>query len=50
VLTAPKFVKKRLNEIARNVLEQSEEPPPGFDWYMDRGVTVTRQKGDGEDG
>lgn len=46
VLTAPKFVKKRLNEIARDVIEQSATPPPGFDWYTDRGVTVTRQKGE----
>lgn len=43
-LTAPKFVKKRLNEIARDVIEQAADPPPGFDWYTDRGVTVTRQK------
>ena len=49
VLTAPKFVKKRLNEIARDVDEQAAEPPPGFDWYKDRGITVTRQKGDDGD-
>lgn len=44
VLTAPKFVKKRLNEIARDVDEQQAELPPGFDWYKDRGITVTQQK------
>lgn len=44
VMTEPKFAKKRLNEIARDVDEQQREPPPGFDWYKDRGVTVTAQK------
>lgn len=44
VLMEPKFKKKRLNEIARDVDEQQVEPPPGFDWYKDRGVTVTSQK------
>lgn len=44
VLTEPKFVSKRLNEIARDVVEQAGSPPPGFDWYTQRGVTITRQK------
>ena len=44
VLTEPKFVAKRLNEIAREHFEGSEKFPPGIDWYARRGVTITRQK------
>lgn len=43
-MTEPKFVAKRLNEIARDVFEQASTPPPGVDWYARRGVTITRQK------
>jgi hypothetical protein len=43
-LPEPKFVKKRLNEIARECYEGATTPPPGLDWYAQRGVTVTRQK------
>lgn len=44
-MSAPKFVKKRLNEIARECREQNKTPPPGIDWTTSRGVTITRQKG-----
>lgn len=44
-MSAPKFVKKRLNEIARECREQDKTPPPGIDWTTSRGVTITRQKG-----
>jgi hypothetical protein len=44
VLTTPKFVAKRLNEIAREHYDGGEQFPPGIDWYARRGVTITRQK------
>lgn len=44
-MSEPKFVKKRLNEIARECREQNKTPPPGIDWTTSRGVTITRQKG-----
>lgn len=46
-LTAPKIVMKRLNAIVRDAIEQGrpEDLPPGVDWYANRGVTVTQQKG-----
>lgn len=43
-LTAPKFVKARVNEIVRDHIEQGIDMPPGIDYYPNRGVTVTRQK------
>jgi len=43
-VTAPKFSKKRLNEIVRDHREQGLDMPPGMDYYPDRGVTITRQK------
>lgn len=44
-ISSPKFVKKRLNEIVRDHIEQNKDMPPGIDYYPDRGVTITRQKG-----
>lgn len=44
-LTAPKFVKARLNEIVRDAIEQGGDMPPGVDYYANRGVTITRPKG-----
>jgi hypothetical protein len=45
-MTAPKFVKARLNEIVRDCVEQGnfDELPPGVDYYANRGVTITRPK------
>jgi hypothetical protein len=43
-VSAPKFVMKRLNEEIRDCIEQGTSPPPGVDWYIRRGVTITRQK------
>lgn len=43
-VTGPKFVKARLNEIARDHREQGIDMPPGMDYYPQRGVTITRQK------
>lgn len=43
-LTKPQFVKKRINEIARQHMESGEKFPDGLDWYASRGVTITRQK------
>lgn len=43
-VTAPKFVMKRLNEEVRDCIEQGKNPPPGIDYYTNRGITVTRQK------
>jgi hypothetical protein len=44
-VSAPKFTKKRLNEIVRDCREQGLELPPGLDYLPNRGVTITRQKG-----
>lgn len=44
IMAKPSFVKKRLNEIARDCREQGTSPPPGIDWYPNRGVTITVQK------
>lgn len=44
-VSAPKFVKKRINELVRTAVEEGEQPPPGIDYYAARGVTITRQKG-----
>lgn len=43
-VSAPKFVKKRINEIVRDHHEQGLDMPPGVDYYPQRGVTITRQK------
>jgi tRNA A58 N-methylase Trm61 len=43
-VSAPKFVKRRINEIVRDALEQDGKMPPGLDYYAQRGVTITRQK------
>lgn len=43
-ISAPKFVKARLNEIVRDHREQGLEMPPGLDYYPQRGITITRQK------
>lgn len=44
-VSAPKFVKRRINEIVRDAVEQGADLPPGVDYYTQRGVTITRQKG-----
>lgn len=43
-MTAPRFVKSRLNEIVRDAREQGEDMPPGVDYYANRGVRITREK------
>lgn len=43
-MTEPKLVPKRLNEEVRQRIEDGEELPPGIDFYVRRGVTITRQK------
>jgi hypothetical protein len=43
-VTTPKFAKKRINEIVRDMHEQGLDMPPGVDYYPNRGVTITRQK------
>lgn len=43
-VSAPKFVKRRINEIVRDALEQDGKMPPGIDYYAQRGVTITRAK------
>ena len=43
-VSAPKFVKRRINEIVREAMEGDGEMPPGIDYYPQRGVTITRQK------
>lgn len=44
-VSAPKLVKRRINEIVRDAVEQNADLPPGVDYYTQRGVTITRQKG-----
>lgn len=44
-VSQPKFVKARINEIVRDHIEQGIDMPPGIDYYPNRGVTITRQKG-----
>lgn len=43
-ISAPKFVKRRINEIVRDHHEQGLDMPPGVDFYPNRGITITRQK------
>lgn len=43
-VSAPRFVKARLNEEVREALDAGQLPPPGLDYYFDRGMTITRQK------
>ena len=44
-VTEPTFSKARLNEIARDSVEQAEKMPPGLDFYPRRFVQITRKKG-----
>lgn len=44
-VTEPQFSKARLNEIARDYVEQAEKLPPGLDFYPRRFVQITRKKG-----
>lgn len=43
-VSAPKFVKSRLNEMVRETIENNGKLPPGLSYYTDRGMTITRQK------
>lgn len=43
-VSSPKFVMKRLNEDVREALDLGQSPPPGLDYYANRGMTITRQK------
>ena len=43
-VTAPQFVKKRINDEVRDCIEQGKDLPPGVDYYSRTGVTITRQK------
>lgn len=45
-MTEPKIKKARLNELVRERLEGDGSMPPGIDFYHNRGVTITREKGD----
>jgi hypothetical protein len=44
-VTSPRFAKARINEIVRDMQEQGQPMPPGIDYYANRGITITRQKG-----
>jgi hypothetical protein len=44
-VTAPKLVKRRLHTEVREALDSGTPLPPGLDFYADRGMTVTMQKG-----
>ncbi len=41
----PKIAKKRLNEFVRECLDNGTPLPDGVDFYAQRGITITRQKG-----
>jgi hypothetical protein len=43
-VSAPHFVKRRLNEIVRDVLDHGGNLPPGLTYYTNRGMTITRPK------
>lgn len=43
-VTAPKFAKKVINEMVRELHEQGESMPPGVDFSPTRYVQITRQK------
>jgi hypothetical protein len=43
-VSRPKFTMKRINEVVRDCIEQGVTPPPGLDFYANRGITITRQK------
>jgi hypothetical protein len=43
-VSSPKFVMARLNEEVRERIDLGQSPPPGVDYYANRGVTITRQK------
>lgn len=43
-VSAPRFVKKRLNTEVRDCLDHGIPLPPGLDFYAQRGMTITRQK------
>ncbi len=43
-VSAPKFVKARLNEEVREVIDNNGTLPPGLSYYSNRGMTITRPK------
>jgi hypothetical protein len=45
-VTEPKFSKARLNEVARDCVEQASPFPPGLDFHPRRYVQITRKKGE----
>lgn len=42
--TQPKIVGARINELARECLEEGKAMPPGLDWYARRYIRITRPK------
>ncbi len=44
-MTEPTISKKRVNEMVRDSIDLGKPLPPGVDFYANRGVTVTKQKG-----
>lgn len=43
-MTAPRFVKKRINEEVRTLHESGESMPPGIDYYLQRYISITKPK------
>lgn len=45
VITKKVYGKAQLNEFAKEANEQKKELPPGMDYHVNRGMTVTVEKG-----
>lgn len=46
-MTKPSIAKARLNELAKERVEQGQPMPDGVDWYANRRITITRPKNSG---
>lgn len=44
-MTKEDIKKRRLHELVRTRLEQGQELPQGVDYYENKGITISRQKG-----
>jgi hypothetical protein len=42
-MTKPSIVKRRLNELVRELLDKGDPMPPGIDFYSNRGLTISKK-------
>jgi hypothetical protein len=42
-MTKPGIEKRKLNEYVRELLEQGKPMPPGVDFYVNRGITISKR-------